>query len=51
MLGYEIDTKTNKFFDKISEFVNSFENSPKEGKNNFNKEDFNSISKYLTEKN
>ena len=27
MLGYEIDTKTNKFFDKISEFVNSFENS------------------------
>ena len=50
MLGYEIDTKTNKFFDKISEFVNSFENSLKKVKIILNKEDFNSISKYLTEK-
>ena len=50
MLGYEIDTKTNKFFDKISEFVNSFENSVKKVKIILNKEDFNSISKYLTEK-
>lgn len=50
MLGYEIDTKTNKFFDKISEVVNSFENSLKKVKIILNKEDFNSISKYLTEK-
>ena len=32
MLGYEIDNKTNKFFEKISDLVNSFENSVKKVK-------------------
>ena len=35
MLGYEIDTKTNKFFEKFHDLVNSFENSSKESKNFF----------------
>ena len=50
MLGYEIDTKTNKFFDKVLELVSSFESSIKKVKILLNKEDFNSISKYLSEK-
>ena len=50
MLGYEIDNKTNKFFEKISDLVNSFENSVKKVKIFLNKEDHDSISKYLIEK-
>jgi len=50
MLGYEIDTKTNQFFKKISELVSLFENSIKKVKIYLNKDDFNSISKYLEEK-
>ena len=50
MLGYEIDTKTDYFFKKISELVNIFEDSVKKVKIFLNKEDFDSISKYLLEK-
>ena len=49
MLGYEIDTRTEKFFEKISELTNLFENSIKEVKILLNNEDFKSISKYLDE--
>ena len=49
MLGYEIDTRTEKFFEKISELTNLFENSIKKVKILLNNEDFKSISKYLDE--
>ena len=49
MLGYEIDTRTEKFFEKISELTNLFENSVKKVKILLNNEDFKSISKYLDE--
>ena len=51
MLGYEIDTKTEKFFEKVSELTNLIENSLKQVKIFLNKEDFESVSKYLTEQN
>ncbi len=50
ILGYEIDTNADKFIEKISELVETFENSLKKVKIFLNKEDFDSISKYLTEK-
>ena len=49
MLGYEIDTKTEKFFEKVSELSNLIENSLQQVKIFLNKEDFESVSKYLTE--
>lgn len=49
MLGYEIDNKTNQFFNKISELVNSFADSVKKVKIFLNKDDFDSISKFLNE--
>ena len=49
MLGYEIDNKTNQFFNKISELVNSFADSVKNVKIFLNKDDFDSISKFLNE--
>ena len=49
MLGYEIDTKTEKFFEKVSELTSLIENSLKQVKIFLNKEDFESVSKYLTE--
>ena len=49
MLGYEIDNKANQFFDKISELVNSFADSVKKVKIFLNKDDFDSISKFLNE--
>lgn len=49
MLGYEIDNKANQFFDKISELVNSFADSVKNVKIFLNKDDFDSISKFLNE--
>ena len=49
MLGYEIDNKTNQFFNKISELVNSFAESVKKVKIFLNKDDFDSISKFLNE--
>ena len=49
MLGYEIDTRTEKFFEKVSELTNLFENSIKKVKIFLNNEDFKSISKYLDE--
>ena len=49
MLGYEIDTRTEKFFEKIFELKNLFENSIKKVKILLNNEDFKSISKYLDE--
>ena len=49
MLGYEIDTKTEKFFEKVSELINLIGNSLKQVKIFLNKEDFESVSKYLTE--
>ena len=49
MLGYEIDTKTEKFFEKVSELTNLIGNSLKQVKIFLNKEDFESVSKYLTE--
>ena len=49
MLGYEIDTKTEKFFEKVSELSSLIENSLKQVKIFLNKEDFESVSKYLTE--
>ena len=49
MLGYEIDNKTNQFFNKISELVNSFADSVKKVKIFLNKDDFDSISKFLDE--
>jgi len=49
MLGYEIDNKANQFFNKISELVNSFADSVKKVKIFLNKDDFDSISKFLNE--
>ena len=49
MLGYEIDNRTNQFFNKISELVNSFADSVKKVKIFLNKDDFDSISKFLNE--
>ena len=49
MLGYEIDNKTSQFFNKISELVNSFADSVKNVKIFLNKDDFDSISKFLNE--
>ena len=49
MLGYEIDNKANQFFNKISELVNSFADSIKKVKIFLNKDDFDSISKFLNE--
>ena len=49
MLGYEIDNKTNQFFNKISDLVNSFADSVKKVKIFLNKDDFDSISKFLNE--
>ena len=49
MLGYEIDNKTNQFFNKISELVDSFADSVKNVKIFLNKDDFDSISKFLNE--
>ena len=49
MLGYEIDNNANQFFNKISELVNSFANSVKKVKIFLNKDDFDSISKFLNE--
>ena len=49
MLGYEIDNKANQFFNKISELVNSFADSVKNVKIFLNKDDFDSISKFLNE--
>ena len=43
-------TQNNPIFKKIKELVNSFENSIKKVKIFLNKQDFESISKYLTEK-
>ena len=51
MLGYEIDNKANQFFNKISELVNSFADSVKNVKIFLNKDDFDSISKFLNEQN
>ena len=47
MIGYEIDFKTNSFFKKINDLVDSFEDSIKKVKIFLNKQDFESISKYL----
>ena len=49
MLGYEIDNNANQFFNKISELVNSFADSVKKVKIFLNKDDFDSISKFLNE--
>jgi len=49
MLGYEIDNKANQFFNKVSELVNSFADSVKKVKIFLNKDDFDSISKFLNE--
>ena len=49
MIGYEIDLKTNSFFKKINDLVDSFEDSIKKVKIFLNKQDFESISKYLEE--
>ena len=47
MIGYEIDLKTNSFFKKVNDLVDSFEDSIKKVKIFLNKQDFESISKYL----
>ena len=47
MIGYEIDLKTNSFFKKVNDLVDSFEDSVKKVKIFLNKQDFESISKYL----
>ena len=39
MLGYEIDTRTEQIFEKISELTNLFENSIKKVKILLNNED------------
>ena len=49
MLGYEIDNKANQFFNKVSELVNSFADSVRKVKIFLNKDDFDSISKFLNE--
>jgi len=47
MIGYEIDLKTNSFFKKVNDLVDSFEGSVNKVKIFLNKQDFESISKYL----
>ena len=47
IIGYEIDTKTNLFFKKINDSVLSIENNLKSVRVFLNKDDHNSIKKYV----